>query len=133
MGLALQQEPENPTVYNNLGEAYRALNRMDEAVRCYRKAISLIPGYAIAHNNLGIALFDQGRLDDAIDSFQKALSLKPDLAGVSGNLCKALGKAYLQRGHHAKGLELTLMNTGFIRFNSKSEIKLIQGIMNATS
>jgi len=133
MNQAIQQDPSNVAVHNNLGEAYRALNRLDDAVRCYRGAIALRPEYANAHNNLGVALSKQGKFEDAVDSFRKALALKPDLATARTNLFKALGKAYLQRGQHANGLEMILRSTGFIRFKSNSEIRLILGTENETN
>ena len=37
--------------HNNLGEAYRALHKMPEAIACYRRALELKPDYAEAHNN----------------------------------------------------------------------------------
>jgi Flp pilus assembly protein TadD len=114
-------------VHNTLGATYGALNRLDEAVVSYRTAISLMPDYAPAYTNLGMALFDQGGLDEAIYSLRKALTLKPSLAEASGNL----GRALLRLGHHTDGLESILRDTGFIRFTSKSEIKLILAMANA--
>src|SRR5208283_2358771 len=47
--------------YNSAGEAYRALNKLDEAIVHYHRALSLQPDFHMAHNNLGIALREQGR------------------------------------------------------------------------
>ena len=73
-----------------LGEAYRALHRISEAVACYRRALELNPDYAEAHNNLGIALKDQGQLDEAVACCRRALELKPDYAEAHNNLGLAL-------------------------------------------
>ena len=76
--------------HNNLGEAYRALRRIPEAVACYRRALELKPDYAEAHNNLGNALKDQGKLDEAVACYRRALELKPDFAEAHNNLGNAL-------------------------------------------
>ena len=47
--------------HNNLGEAYRALRRIPEAVACYRRALELKPDYAEAHCNLGTCLEGAGQ------------------------------------------------------------------------
>ena len=65
--------------HNNLGEAYRALCRIPEAIACYRRTLELKPDYVEAHNNLGNALRDQGKLDEAVACFRRALELKPTL------------------------------------------------------
>ena len=35
---------------------YKELNQLDEAVKCYEKAIAIKPDFAEAHNNLGNVL-----------------------------------------------------------------------------
>jgi tetratricopeptide (TPR) repeat protein len=59
--------------HNNLGEAYRALDRISNAIDCYRRALELKPDYAEAHSNLGLALKEQGKLDDALACYRRAL------------------------------------------------------------
>lgn len=41
--------------YNSLGICYSRMNRLDDAVESYRRAIAANPGYAQAHLNLGFA------------------------------------------------------------------------------
>ncbi len=72
--------------HNNLGEAYRALRRMPEAVACYRQALELNPGFAEAHNNLGNALRDQGKMAEAVTCYRRALEVKPEFADAHSNL-----------------------------------------------
>jgi arylsulfatase A-like enzyme/Tfp pilus assembly protein PilF len=43
------------TTYNSLGICYSRLNRLDDAVKSYRRAIAADPTYAQAHLNLGFA------------------------------------------------------------------------------
>src|SRR6267142_1970288 len=41
------------TTYNSLGICYSRMNRLDDAVKSYRRAIAVDPSYAQAHLNLG--------------------------------------------------------------------------------
>ena len=80
----------NPIAYNNLGEAYRALARTEEAARCYESALAIRPDYAEAHYHLGLTLEDRGRNEDAIVHYRRAVALKPELAFAHFNLGSAL-------------------------------------------
>ena len=82
--------PHDAEAHSNLGNAYRAVGRSENAIRCQREALALHPDYAQAHNNLGSALQDLGYLDEAIGSFQHAVTLKPDFALAHCNLGNAL-------------------------------------------
>ena len=57
--------------HNNLGETYRALGRMSEAIACYRRALELKPDYAEAYNNLGNPLQGQGHCDEALACWRR--------------------------------------------------------------
>ena len=70
--------------------AYQEQRRLDEAIACYERAISLRPDHAEAHANLGAAFLMQEQLDRANAVCQKAISLKPDLAAAHFNLGLAL-------------------------------------------
>jgi tetratricopeptide (TPR) repeat protein len=76
--------------HNDLGEAYRALGRLEEAVACYTDALRLQPDLAAAHNNLGKALREQGRLEEAVACYIEALRLRPDYVTAHNNLGTAL-------------------------------------------
>src|SRR5581483_3055673 len=56
LGLAVQQEPTDALRHFELGMAYQALARLDEAVASYLTALERNPQYPEAHNNLGVAL-----------------------------------------------------------------------------
>ncbi|TXT25729.1 MAG: methyltransferase type 12 [Gallionellaceae bacterium] len=89
IGKAIRVKPTSLMHYN-LGLAFRAQGKLDEAIASYRRAIALQPGYAEAHFNLGNALQKQGKLDEAIASYRKALALKPDGVDAHNNLGSAL-------------------------------------------
>ena len=70
------------------------LQKVDEAIANYRKALVLQPDLAEAHNNLGSALVSQGRVDEALASYKNAVASRPDYAEAHSNL----GLAYQELG-----------------------------------
>jgi tetratricopeptide (TPR) repeat protein len=62
----------------NLGCALTQLDRCEEAVVDFRKALELDPELAEAHTQFGVTLTRLGRYDDAIAEFQEALRIRPD-------------------------------------------------------
>ena len=87
---AARLDPQNPAIHLNLGEAYRAQGRWDEAGACYERALAIQPDNAAAHNNLGLVCKQSGRLDAARQHFERALTLQPDSADACNNLARAL-------------------------------------------
>jgi len=99
----------NSIALTALGAAYAKRGRTDEAIRRYRQAISIDPGYAEAHNNLGLVLAEEGQLDEAIKHYRTALRLDPAYARVQSNLGAALarqGKLREAIGHFQDALRL---------------------------
>jgi Flp pilus assembly protein TadD len=70
----------SPAMYTNLGSAYLAEGKVDEALTAQRKAVELAPTSADAHYNLGIALYGAGRLDEAIAEFRRVTALNANFA-----------------------------------------------------
>jgi protein O-GlcNAc transferase len=66
-----------------------ALNRIDEALACYDRALALVPDFTEARNNRGRILFGLDRGDDAIENFTIAIRINPRDA-----------EAWYQRGRH---------------------------------
>ncbi|MFC0134261.1 tetratricopeptide repeat protein, partial [Massilia eurypsychrophila] len=92
---AIVINPGQAAYHCNLGAAYQALHRHDEAIASYRQALTLQPDYALALNNLGNVLNDSGRPEEAIASFGRALAVQPDYADAHsnlGSLFKRLGR-----------------------------------------
>jgi predicted O-linked N-acetylglucosamine transferase (SPINDLY family) len=71
-------KPDYAEAFNSRGVVLRELQRLDEALASYDKAIALKPDYATAFNNRGTALKELERLDGALSSYDKAITLKPD-------------------------------------------------------
>jgi len=75
----------------NLGNVFKELGRLEEAVASYQKAIDNKSDYAEAYYNLGSSLNKLGRLDKAVTSYHRALDIKPDYLSVRHMLNSLLG------------------------------------------
>jgi superkiller protein 3 len=78
----------------NKGYQAGEAGNLDEAIRCYKKAITIDPNYAPAYNNLGGIYGNKGMLDDAIVEYKKAIAIDPDYTFAHNNLARA----YRQKG-----------------------------------
>jgi predicted O-linked N-acetylglucosamine transferase (SPINDLY family) len=76
----------------NQGNELEDLNRLDEALASYDRALSLNPDYARAHSNRGNVLQLLKRFDDAIICYDRALAIRPDYAEAFFNRGNALQK-----------------------------------------
>jgi len=74
----------------DLGEIYRALRRIPEAIETYRKAIELNPEMPDAHTHLGTLLESSGQDDEALESYRRALAIDPNYAEAHAHLGLAL-------------------------------------------
>ncbi len=61
-------------VHYNLALAYKNVNRIDEAIEHFKKAIKIRPEFSDAYTNLGAILVTQRKYDEAFDCFIKALT-----------------------------------------------------------
>lgn len=86
---------DNPPILDNLALAMQQQGRVDEAIRCFQRAVALDPTLANAWNNLGIALRARGRHDEGLAACRRATECRPDWAVAFSNL----GVALLQVGH----------------------------------
>ncbi len=71
---------DRPELWVLKGQVMKKIQRMDDALECFNKAIGIDPNYMPAHDELIATLRDVGRLEEA--SFaenQRALSKRPDL------------------------------------------------------
>jgi hypothetical protein len=75
--------------------------RWQEAVRLYRQAIALNPGWVEALNNLGHLYVRLNRIAEAIDQFHALLAVKPGYAVAHNNL----GSAYALAGQHDRAVK----------------------------
>ncbi len=79
----------------DLGNAYSALGQLDEAERCFRRAIALQPKFPGGYVNLAILCEGRMRLAEAEALYREAIKLDPGLVDAwinLGNTLQALGR-----------------------------------------
>ena len=69
-----------------MGNAFKEMGSVNEALQCYTKAIQINPAFADAHSNLASVHKDSGNIQEAIHSYRTALKLKPDFPDAYCNL-----------------------------------------------
>lgn len=74
--------------YTSRGVTYDKLDRYDEALQDYARAIRLDPSFVLVYNNRGATYERLRRYDDAIDDYTSAIEYDP-----------ALAQAYYNRGN----------------------------------
>ena len=80
------QYPDQPLIHNVVGAANTSLQRYENAVASYTKAIHLQPDYAEAHNNLGTVYNHMGLHEEAIAHYRKAILHDPNFFEAYNNL-----------------------------------------------
>ena len=81
--------PDDGRLQANLGAAYGAVQRFDQAVAAYERALALRHRDAGVLNNLGLALQGLGRREAALDTFRSAIELDPAADAALYNLARA--------------------------------------------
>ena len=81
----------NAEAHVNAGAALAHMNRLDDAIKHFKKALALHPDIAETHNNLGVLLIQKGDFEAAKNHFKAALRLRADYAGARQNLEKLQG------------------------------------------
>ena len=98
---AARVTPESYIAHENLGQALRERNRLDESLASYERALALAPprspGYvAVINNSIGLVLTRQDRIADARRRFSAAVLADPRFAEARSNLGNALATEGLQ-------------------------------------
>jgi len=83
---AIEFNPNNSEIYNNLGATQQALDKLEDSVRSFKKAIELKPNYHQAFNNLGLLLHQLKKFEEAEISYKKAIEFKPNYYQAYNNL-----------------------------------------------
>lgn len=92
LGRSLQKDPRQPEVLSNRAYALGLLNRLEEAMADYAKAIKLKPDHAAAFCNMGITLKNANRFAAALNSLDRAIALRPDYIQALVNKCNVLNE-----------------------------------------
>jgi Flp pilus assembly protein TadD len=95
---SLQLDPASVKAENNLGLALEGLNRVDEAVAAYRKAMAMQASSPHPSEqpmlNLATVLVDRNQLDEALLLLQQAAQIAPH----DWKILAQLGRLYMQKG-----------------------------------
>jgi len=97
---ALEINPDDAVVNNNLGTHLLKKGQLDEAIPHFEKAVAQKPDYADAQNNLGIVLLQKGRVGEAIEHLEKAEELNHQNTQTYYNL----GAAFYMQGKVSEAL-----------------------------
>jgi tetratricopeptide (TPR) repeat protein len=87
MRRALDVNPLSPEAFRNLANTLATLERHDESIEPYRKALTIGSADAPTHNNFGLALRVVGHLTEAEEEFVAAIRLNPQVSTFYHNLC----------------------------------------------
>ena len=93
-------KPDYIKAHNNRGTSLEVLERRDEALASYDRALALDPNFVEALNNRGNVLLKLGRRDEAVACYQRALTINPNHAEVLYNC----GNALAQLGRYREAL-----------------------------
>jgi tetratricopeptide (TPR) repeat protein len=108
-------DPQQASVFLDLGIARAALKDWDGALEAYQRTLALDPRSAKAHNNIGNLYFRQGRYDEAFEAYRRALELQPDYLLASyhlGWLARQLNRPEEAEQAFRRCLELRPRNEG---------------------
>jgi tetratricopeptide (TPR) repeat protein len=78
LSAAMDMDPNYSEYYNERGNIFLRLGRLDEARADYLKAVDLSPPYFEVFTNLGQCYRRMGMMTDATESYSRALDLEPN-------------------------------------------------------
>ncbi len=82
--------PNKPRILNNLGMAYKEINKTVEARRAFEAALASDPEWIYALNNLGTIVLEEDNPEQAAGFFEKAILIEPGYYEAHYNLGLAL-------------------------------------------
>jgi tetratricopeptide (TPR) repeat protein len=93
--------PHEALLFNLRGACYEAINKFDQSIESFSKALEIHPQYEEALYNLGVVQKKAGRPDDAINSYQRAIAINSHNANAHNNL----GNLLTQKGQIKESIE----------------------------
>ena len=86
-----------PAAYYGLGLAYTGLEKFEDAIAAYQRAIASAPDWAYTHAALGSAYANTHRYAEALDAYKVAVALDANDEMIHHQI----GNVYSKRGAHA--------------------------------
>lgn len=108
---ASQNNPRNYSIWEMLGDAYKALGKYKDAILAFQTAISINSTKPSFYYRLGLIYAIEGREEEAMAAFQRVLELDPNYAQAHASLAShylRMGLDELAQSHIDKAL-----NTNF--------------------
>jgi len=106
---ALELNPRNRAIHNNIGYTLENQGKLDEAAGHYIQALKVNPNHFEAHYNLANILRKKKRLDEAVLHYNLALKLRKNYAQAHNNLGLTLqdqGKFHEAIDHYRQALQI---------------------------
>ena len=75
--LALRDKPDDHKVLQNMAIAFSRTGQLDDAIRCYRRALELRPTLSGAHYGLAFLLLKRGETAVAVEHLETFLATPP--------------------------------------------------------
>ncbi|QWR76272.1 tetratricopeptide repeat protein [Candidatus Magnetomonas plexicatena] len=113
-------EPQHPVPHVNLGSAYFAEKRYDDAIAQFKLAIDLSPTVPEAYNDLGLVYARKGLFNEALEKFKYAMTLERSYVSPRVNL----GVMYMNRGMSEQAIAEFKAALEINRFNPGAHINL---------
>jgi tetratricopeptide (TPR) repeat protein len=92
--------PNEPAIFNSLGQTYTMMGEPSQAIENFRRSIEIDPGMFEAINNLGTIYFNSGDYKSAERYFKSALALRPRATAFHYNL----GLCYSRLGSYSQAV-----------------------------
>ena len=123
---AITINPNNTAAHFNLGNVLKELNKINDAIASYNKAISIKPDYEL-YLMKGIALYEIKKLNEALVSYDESIKLNPNSFLAYSNRGVALVDLQNIKGGIADYDKAIQINSNFIiaRFNRGLALQLI--------
>lgn len=86
--------PRNPIIHLSIGRVWFAMDKTDQAIAEYRKALAIYKDYGAAYYYLGLALMKLNKIEEARSAFKEVLRIFPesDLGRASRNYLDLISK-----------------------------------------
>ena len=119
----LAANPSSWMAHNNLGK----LDRPEEAMAHYSRALELNPRFAEGHNNLAATLMPAGRVNEALQHWASAIEIEPRYPDARYNF----GSALLQLGRLEEAISQLQTATQLNRRNADAFYNLATALQQA--
>jgi tetratricopeptide (TPR) repeat protein len=89
---AVEKQPNDPDLYQDIGDEYQRLSRFEDATKAYLQMLKLHPGDPVALYNLGKIQVQTGDAKEGVTLLQQAVAAQAPVAPVSFYLGAGLAK-----------------------------------------